>query len=97
MSGQGKQAEHLRGIGGRGAEDADQGAPRPDEVEGGRPPAAQATHAGMPVAGPLAEPRDDSGVGRDSRIAGDRPAEGHSRYRRPGAEAEGAFGEEEPE
>lgn len=97
--GRNERDDHLRGIRGRSAEDAGHGNPRPDEPAEAaeRPPAIQATHGGMPVQGPLAETMDDTGAGRESRVTGDQQPSGHSRYRRPGAEAEGAFGEEEPE
>ena len=95
--GQSDRANHLRGIRGRGAEDTGQGQPRPDEANAGSPPAIQATHAGLPVDDPLAERREESGVGRDSIPTRDREAGDRGRYRGHGGNAEGAFGEEEPE
>ena len=95
-----KEANHLRGIGGRGAEDAGHGRPRPDENQDAaeRPPAIQATHGGKPVDAPLVEPLDDSGVGREAITTGQRDPHGRGRAGRSNPEtAAGAFGEELPE
>lgn len=95
--GRGDGANHLRGIGGRGAEDTGQEQPRPDEAATEPPPAIQATHAGLPVDDPPAERREESGVGRDSIPTRDRDGGDRGRYQGHGGNAEGAFGEEEPE
>ena len=95
-----KEANHLRGIGGRGAEDAGHGRPRPDENQEAaeRPPAIQATHGGKPTDAPLVEPLDDSGVGRDAVMTGEREPHGRGRAGRSNPDSvAGAFGEELPE